>query len=92
MIKIQTRVSKRHYLRAKRTYEYGRMSVDIPKKFHEVLKPLLEKEFNIDVKLEARAALASLGVILSEVINSARSIVSTQTLKTIFTRTQTDTM
>ena len=51
LVKIQTRVSKRHYLRAKRTYEYGRMSLDIPKKFHEALKPFLKKELNIDVRL-----------------------------------------
>ncbi|MGD0495571.1 MAG: hypothetical protein ABSB28_05970 [Candidatus Bathyarchaeia archaeon] len=60
MVRIQRRVSKRHYLRAKRTYEYGRMSLDIPKKFHEVLKPFLEKELNVDVKLENDVAVISL--------------------------------
>lgn len=60
MVKIQTRVSKRHYLRAKRTYEYGRMSLDIPKKFHEMLKPFLEKKLSIDVKLEKDVAVISL--------------------------------
>ena len=60
LVKIQTRVSKRHYLGAKRTYEYGRMSLDLPKKFHEILKPFLEKQLNIDVKLEDDAAVISL--------------------------------
>ncbi len=60
MVKIQTRVSKRHYLRAKRIYEYGRMSLDIPKKFHEVFKPFLEKELNTEVKLENDVAVISL--------------------------------
>jgi hypothetical protein len=60
LVKIQTRVSKRHYLKAKRTYEYGRMSLDIPKKFHEDLKPFLEKELNINVKLENDVAVISL--------------------------------
>jgi len=60
LVKIQTRVSKRHYLRAKRTYEYGRISLDIPKKFHEALKPFLEKELNIDVKLENDTVVISL--------------------------------
>ena len=60
MVKIQTRVSKRRYLRAKRTYEYGRMSLDIPKKFHEVLKPFLEKKLNVDVRLENDVAVISL--------------------------------
>lgn len=60
MVKIQTRVSKRNYLKAKRTYEYGRMSLDIPKKFHEVLKPFLEKQLKIEVKLENDVAVISL--------------------------------
>ena len=60
MVKIQTRVSKRHYLKAKRTYEYERMSLDIPKKFHETLKPFLERELGIDVKLENDAVVISL--------------------------------
>lgn len=57
---MRARVSKRHYLRAKRTYEYGRMPLDIPKKFHEALKPFLEKELNIDVKLENDVVVISL--------------------------------
>jgi hypothetical protein len=60
VVRIQTRVSKRHYLRTKRTYEYGRMSLDIPKKFHETLKPFLEKQLNIDVKRENDSAVISL--------------------------------
>jgi len=39
---------------------YGRMSLDIPKKFHEALKPFLEKELKIDVKLENDVAIISL--------------------------------
>jgi hypothetical protein len=60
LVKIQTRVSKRNYLKAKRTYEYGRMSLDIPKKFHEALKPFLEKDLKIEVKLENDVAVISL--------------------------------
>jgi hypothetical protein len=36
------------------------MSLDIPKKFHEVLKPFLEKELKIEVKLENDVAVISL--------------------------------
>lgn len=36
------------------------MSLDVPKKFHEVLKPFLEKELNIDVKLENDVAVITL--------------------------------
>lgn len=41
-------------------YEHERMSLDILRRFHEVLKPFLEKELNIDVKLENDAAVISL--------------------------------
>ena len=60
MVRIQYRVSKKRYLNSKRTYEYGRMSLDIPKKFHEVLKPFLEKDLKIEVKLENDVAVISL--------------------------------
>jgi hypothetical protein len=36
------------------------MSVDIPKKFHEVLRPFLEKQLNIDVKRESDVVTISL--------------------------------
>jgi hypothetical protein len=36
------------------------MSLDIPKKFHEALKPFLKKELNIDAKLENDVAVISL--------------------------------
>jgi len=36
------------------------MSLDIPKKFHEALKPFLEKDLKIEVKLENDVAVISL--------------------------------
>jgi hypothetical protein len=60
LVRIQHRVSKKRYLNSKRTYEYERMSLDIPKKFHEILKPFLEKQLNIDVRRENDAAVISL--------------------------------
>jgi len=60
LVRIQYRVSKKRYLNSKRTYEYGRMSLDIPKKFHEALKPFLEKDLKIEVKLENDVAVISL--------------------------------
>jgi len=52
MVKIQTRVSKRNYLRAKRTYEYERMYLYIPKKYHETVKPFLNQDFGVSVAAE----------------------------------------
>ena len=52
LVRIQRRVSKKHYLKTKRTYEYERLSLDIPKKFHEAIVPLLKQDFDVEVKLE----------------------------------------
>jgi hypothetical protein len=52
LVRIQTRVSKRHYLRAKRTYEYGRISLDIPKKFHEAIRSFLHKDLEIEINVQ----------------------------------------
>jgi len=60
VVKIQIRVSKRRYLRAKRTYEYERMSLDIPRKFHEALKPLIQQDFIVDVKPEKDSVVITL--------------------------------
>ena len=60
MVRIQIRVSKRHYLSAKRTYQYERMTIDIPKKFHETLKPLIGQDFNVDVKPEKDSVIITL--------------------------------
>jgi len=51
LVRIQRRVSKKHYLNTKRTYEYERLSIDIPK-FHKAIEPLLKQDFDIEVKLE----------------------------------------
>ena len=59
---VDNRLSKRNYLRAKRTYEYERMSLDIPGKFHEVLKPFLEKELNIYIRLKNDVTVVSLSL------------------------------
>jgi antitoxin component of MazEF toxin-antitoxin module len=52
LVRIQSRVSKKHYLKTKRTYEYERLSLDIPRKFHEAIKPFLEQDLEVEVKLE----------------------------------------
>lgn len=52
MVRIQRRVSKKHYLKTKRTYEYERMSLDIPKKFHEIMRPLVKQDFDLNVVAE----------------------------------------
>ena len=60
LVRIQRRVSKKHYLKTKRTYEYERLSLDIPKKFHKTIAPLLKQDFDLEVKLENDVVILSL--------------------------------
>ena len=52
LVRIQRRVSKKLYLKAKRTYEYERIFLDIPSKFHGILKPFLKQDFDVKVAVE----------------------------------------
>jgi hypothetical protein len=52
MVRIQSRVSKKLYLKAKRMYEYERTFLDIPSKFHGILKPLLKQDFDVNVSVD----------------------------------------
>jgi len=60
LVRIQRRVSKKHYLKTKRTYEYERLSLDIPKKYHQTIVPLLKQDFDIEVKLENDVVILTL--------------------------------
>lgn len=52
MVRIQRRVSKKRYLNSKRTYEYERITLEIPKKHHETVRPFLERDFDFKVEAE----------------------------------------
>ena len=60
LVRIQRRVSKKHYLKTKRTYEYERLSLDIPKKYHKTMAPLLNRDFDVEVKLENYSVILTL--------------------------------
>ena len=60
MVRIQWRVSKKHYLRSKRTYEYKRISMDIPRRFHEIVKPFLKQDLDINVVTEKDSLVITL--------------------------------
>lgn len=60
LVRIQRRVSKKHYLKTKRTYEYERLSLDIPKKYHKTMASLLNRDFDVDVKLENDSVILTL--------------------------------
>ncbi|MEM4713214.1 MAG: hypothetical protein QXQ61_01545 [Candidatus Bathyarchaeia archaeon] len=47
MVRIQRRISRKRYLHSKHTYEYERMSIHIPRKLHELVKPFLQQDLEI---------------------------------------------
>ena len=52
LVRNQRRVSRKRYLNSKRTYEYERMSVHVPRSYHEIIKPLLKQDFDMNVTVE----------------------------------------
>ncbi|MCK4481622.1 hypothetical protein KAU55_00235 [Candidatus Bathyarchaeota archaeon] len=52
MVRIQCRVSRKRYLGSKRVYEYERMSLHIPRRFHSKVKPFLKQDLDIDVTIK----------------------------------------
>jgi hypothetical protein len=52
LVRFQHRVSKKLYLNAKHTYEYTRIFLDVPSKFHGIIKPLLKRDFDTEVTVE----------------------------------------
>jgi len=60
MMKFQRRVSRKRYLKSKRIYEYERITLDIPRKYHETIKPLLNQDFETKVTIEKDAIVITL--------------------------------
>ena len=52
MVRLQKRLARKRYLKSKRVYEYERISLHVPKKSHEVIKPYLEEDLDIKVATE----------------------------------------
>jgi len=52
LVRIQRRVSHKRYLHSKRTYEYERLSLDIPRKFYEAIKPFLHRDLEMEINVQ----------------------------------------
>ncbi len=50
--KIMRKLSKKTYCHGKNVYVYERFYIPVPKRFHERIKPFLDKRVRIEVKLE----------------------------------------
>jgi hypothetical protein len=60
MVRIQCRVSRKHYLGSKQVYEYERMSLHIPRKFQKVVKPFLKQDLDMDVNTKGSSLVITL--------------------------------
>jgi len=60
MVRIQCRVSRKRYLGSKQIYEYERMSLHIPRKFHKIVKPFLKQDLDIDVTIKGSSLVITL--------------------------------
>jgi len=52
LVRIQRRVSRKRYLNSKRVYEYERVSLHIPRKYHELIRPFLKQDFGVSMAAE----------------------------------------
>jgi len=52
MVKLQFRIAKKRYLNSKHAYKYERVSLHIPRKYHELIKPFLKQDFGVSVAAE----------------------------------------
>jgi hypothetical protein len=52
LVRIQRRVSRKRYLNSKRMHEYERVSLHIPRKYHELIKPFLNQDFDVSIAAE----------------------------------------
>jgi len=60
MVRIQCRVSRKRYLRSKRIYEYERIFLHIPRRFHKKVKPFLKQDLNMDVTAKGSSLVITL--------------------------------
>jgi len=52
MVRIQRRLSRKRYLGSKYVYEYERLSLDIPRKYNDMIKSFLKQDLDIDLSVK----------------------------------------
>jgi len=60
MVRIQCRVSRKRYLGSKRIYEYERISLNVPHKFHNKVKPFLKQDLDMDINIKGSSLVITL--------------------------------
>ena len=62
MVKFQVGTVRKRYMNKKRLYEYKRISLNLPRKFHELLEPFLNQDFQIRVTAEKNTITIALSI------------------------------
>ena len=60
MVRIQSRISRKRYLHSKQTYKYERISLHIPRKFHNKVKPFLKQDLNMNLSIKGSSLVITL--------------------------------
>ena len=60
MVRIQSRISRKQYLHSKQTYKYERISLHIPRKFHNKAKPFLKQDLNMNLSIKGSCLVITL--------------------------------
>jgi hypothetical protein len=53
LVRLQKRLARKRYLKSKQVYEYERISLHIPKEFHETVRSYLKKDLDLKVTAES---------------------------------------
>jgi len=60
LVRIQRRLSRKRYLGGKYAYEYERLSLDIPRKFHKKVKPFIGQDLDIEISVKGNYMVITL--------------------------------
>jgi len=60
LVRIQRRLSRKRYLGGKYAYEYERLSLDIPRKFHKRVEPFIGHDLDIEISVKDNCLVIAL--------------------------------
>jgi len=62
LVKFQVGTVRKRYLNNKRLYEYRRVSLNVPRKFHKVVEPFLGKQLKMEISAKENVIIITLNV------------------------------
>jgi len=60
MVRLQRRLARKRYLNSKRMYEYERVSLPIPKNFHDMIRSFSKEDLDLEAKVEKGSLILKL--------------------------------